>query len=99
MLRSEPLLTAYDQACRTFRTMRGVRPTALQLHGEGWVEAPPRDLLGYDIELDEDCVARTEVIIIREAEAARERVGGQRHVLPPSLPDDLSSEEFEPPEP
>jgi hypothetical protein len=75
MLRSEPVLTLYDQACERLRRERGgALPTAEELFEKGLVTAPPRDLLGAKIVLDENCRARTEFIRVREDEASK-RIG------------------------
>ena len=74
ILRSQALMRTYDEACRQYRDLHGVRPTPALLFESGLVEAPPRDLLGNEIELDASCVARTELIQVREFEA-QERVG------------------------
>lgn len=74
MLKSQSILRDYDAACERFLGEEGRRPTARELFERGLMENPPVDLLGFDVELDEKCVARTEVIAVREFEA-RERVG------------------------
>jgi hypothetical protein len=75
MLRSEPILTLYDQACARWRLeQNGSVPSAEELFEKGLVKAPPRDLLDAKIVLDENCRARTEVIRVREDEASK-RIG------------------------
>ena len=73
--RSEPILIAYDEACRRYREAHGaLPPDAATLRAEGLVDLPPEDLYGAAIELDGDCRARTKYIKVREDEAAQ-RVG------------------------
>lgn len=100
ILKSEPILKSYDRACSAFREARAVLPTARQLFQEGWVSDPPMDLLEGEIILDEKCIARTEVIKVREFEAARERVGAQGRSRPVSIPSEILPPELaEPIEP
>jgi hypothetical protein len=75
--RSEPILFAYDEACRAYRAAHGeLPPDAASLHTQGYVNLPPEDLYGASIYLDSDCRARTEYIKVREDEAAQ-RVGAE----------------------
>lgn len=92
LLRSEPILAAYDRACRAYLKAVGEVPTAAQLFREGYVEVPPRDLLGYEVYMDSGCIARTEVIRIRESEAIRERLGTQKSAPVPEIPDEVREE-------
>lgn len=77
IFRSEPILSAYDEACRAYRADKGVVPKAADLYQQQAVTYPPFDLLESPIVLDDNCRARTEVIIVREDEA-KERVGMER---------------------
>lgn len=74
MLRSEPVLKAYDSACNKFRDQRGHIPTVAELAESGLISGPDSDTLGNRIMLDADCVARTDLIRMREFEAVK-RVG------------------------
>lgn len=75
MLQSEVLiLTEYDAACASYKEETGHLPTPLQLYQQEMVKHPPEDLFGNAIELDENCRARTELITVREDEAAK-RIG------------------------
>ncbi len=78
------ILPKYDQACASMRAQTGKVPTAEELFTAGLVVEPPRDLLGGEIELDENCRARTKVINVREDEAAK-RVGSRPEVDDPSI--------------
>jgi hypothetical protein len=74
VLKSEPRLRAYDAACLRHRGATGQQPTPQQLFEQGAVHEEPKDLLGFDLRFDEKCIARSQMIRIREAEA-RKRVG------------------------
>lgn len=74
ILRTEPVLQAYDAACKQYRAQVGQVPTVSQLRESGLVNAPDSDALGNKIELDADCIARTSLIGTREFEAMK-RVG------------------------
>ncbi len=74
ILRSEPALRAYDEACARVRAAEGRVPAAEELFRRGLVTAPPFDLLEKPIVLDDGCRARTEYIRLREDELA-ERLG------------------------
>lgn len=74
ILRSEPVLQAYDAACKQYRAAHGQVPTVAQLREGGLVQGPDSDALGNPITLDADCVARTMLIATREFEAVK-RVG------------------------
>ena len=77
IIRSEPILRAYDEACARYLEKTGKMPasaSALKLGGH--VKYPPEDLFGSPIELDTKCRARTNVITVREDEAV-ERAGSE----------------------
>lgn len=74
ILRSEPILKAYDVACREYRAQHGHVPSVSDLMSAGLLAGPDSDVLGNAITLDADCVARTSLIQTREFEA-RKRVG------------------------
>ncbi len=77
ILRSEPILRAYDEACRTYFEQNGTLPaSADELRLVGLVSHPARDLFGEPITLDENCRARTEIIFVREDEA-KQRAGSK----------------------
>ena len=72
IIRSEPILRAYDEACQRYFEVTGQRPdSAAVLRVGGYVEFPPEDLFGKPIELDVNCRARTEMIHVREDEAVK----------------------------
>lgn len=75
-IRSEPLLGLYDAACKKLEAETGARPSAQQIFMQGLVEQPPQDLFGEPITFDENCIAHTEQIKVREAEAMK-RIGSQ----------------------
>lgn len=84
MLRSEPILQAYDQACQRFLAERGRRPAdGAELAAQGFVSEKPFDLLDAPITIDEHCRARTRYIFVREDEA-KARIGSQRYDRMPS---------------
>lgn len=78
VLRSEPILREYDHACNQYIESQGKPPdSAQQLFMEGWVSHAPMDLVDSPIDLDlsgAECVARSELIKVREEEAV-ERIG------------------------
>lgn len=77
IVRSEPILRAYDEACVRFFEEKGHRPTEpIALKLAGYVDYPPEDLFGKPIRLDENCRARTSMIFVREDEAVK-RAGKQ----------------------
>lgn len=92
MLRSEPILSEYDRACEVERSATGQIPAPSALYSSGRVSSPPVDLLGGDIELDSNCIARTEMIRVREFEAVRNTMGSQRRRFDPKLPPALQTE-------
>lgn len=78
LLKSEPILREYDDACVLYRAVTGLRnPSPRHLFAMFWTRHAPYDLLGSEIELDSGCIARTPLIPFREHEA-RERVGMAR---------------------
>lgn len=81
IIRSEPVLRAYDAACAAHRAAHGRVPRALELYLGGQVPIEPVDRLGAFIELDEDCRARTQYVQVREDEAV-ERIGSQADRAP-----------------
>lgn len=91
--RSEPILAAYDAACRAHQAATGETPDPKALHADGKVDAPPKDLYGADIYFDEGCIARTEYIKIREEEA-KDNVGSQSPTSP--MTDDLDIQIIQP---
>lgn len=78
ILESERIFLSYDRACASYREDHGSWPaSASVLFMTGQVAQPPQDLLGSPIHLDttgEGCVARSELIKVREDEAI-ERLG------------------------
>jgi hypothetical protein len=74
ILRSDPILTEYDQACVQIKLAEGRQPTPKEIFERGLTRHEPFDLLGKEIYLDRNCRARTELIAVREDEAAQ-RVG------------------------
>ncbi len=78
ILRSETILNAYDEACEQYRLNEGVFPeSAGSLFLMGMVSYAPQDKLGSPITLDTSegkCIARSEIIKVREDEAAQ-RIG------------------------
>ncbi len=91
IMRSEPILTAYDVACARYRDTHGQRPETVAALKNWAPELPPaQDLLGNAIELDENCRARTSVIFVREDEAQK-RIGSQKKA-PPMAPEDSERE-------
>ena len=90
ILRSEPILVAYDQACAAFLDEKKRRPaSAEELREAGLVRYPPVDLFGEAIELDEECRARTAMIVVREDEAVK-RAGSHAGDVEPVVPPDQS---------
>jgi hypothetical protein len=84
ILRSEPVLREYDEACKKFLGERGRRPeNGEELFREKYTSSPPFDMLDKPITLDETCRARTEIIFVRDDEA-KSRVG-QDGVSPEDL--------------
>lgn len=78
LLRSEvTVLTAYDRACKAVQEAEGRIPTPVELYSSGAVRYPPKDLLGKEVYFDDDCRARTELIKVREDEAAQ-RIGAKK---------------------
>jgi hypothetical protein len=76
LLRSEPRLRLYDQACLVFQERNGRRPKdGAEIYAAGLVNEPPEDLLGDPITIDEKCRAHTAQIFVREDEAAADRLG------------------------
>ena len=84
ILRSEPILRAYDEACRRYFEENGHKPdSADALRVAGYVRHPAKDLFGNPIEIDTNCRARTEIITVREDEAVeRAGSGGDQQPLP-----------------
>jgi hypothetical protein len=77
ILKSEPVLRRYDEACLAYQAKHGSIPVSgRQLFDEHWVADPPVDLFDKAITIDEKCRARTEFIFVREDEA-KARVGSQ----------------------
>jgi hypothetical protein len=77
LLKTEPRLRAYDDACKVFQSKQGRLPRdGQELYAAGLVTEEPFDLLGDPITIDNDCRARSKYIIIREDEA-RQRIGKQ----------------------
>lgn len=77
IVRSEPILRAYDAGCQRYMEETGQFPvSARSLQLGGYVDYPPEDLFGNPIELDTGCRARTEVIHVREDEAVK-RAGSE----------------------
>jgi len=76
LLLSDRILLQYDSACAAFRLATGDRrpPDPKQLYYMRLTNDPPQDLLGADVALDGDCIARTSLMTVREFEAKR-RVG------------------------
>ena len=95
ILRSEPILVAYDKACAAYLEETGQRPaSAEELRMAGLVRYPPVDLFDEKIELDEECRARTAMIVVREDEAAKRagsHAGEVEPVVPPGQPVDGES--------
>lgn len=86
ILKSEPILAAYDRACERYRDERGSIPSdAARLQAEGYVEHGPFDLLDSKITLDENCRAHTAQIRVREDEA-KKRIGSQGQNKPDFVP-------------
>lgn len=84
-LRSEKPLSAFDSACRAYRTKNGqLPPDAGTLQREGWVDLEPLDGFGDAILLDENCIARSSSILVREFEAKR-RIGSVTSTPTPEL--------------
>lgn len=77
ILKSEPILKSYDEACAAFKNKQGRIPTAEELYRLHLVDVAPYDLVKNEIRLDEGCRARTKLIEVREDEA-RERIGSQK---------------------
>jgi hypothetical protein len=75
ILRSEPILRAYDEACQRVRAREGRLPSARELFERGEVPHPPKELLDQDIVLDDGCRARSEYIRVRDDEAASQLLG------------------------
>ena len=72
IIRSEPILRAYDKACQTYLERTGTMPvSANELRLAGLVSYPAQDLFESPITLDEKCRARTDYIFVREDEAVR----------------------------
>lgn len=72
VLRSEPTLNAYDEACVRFKLERGRRPVdGAELFREGFVQQEPFDQFREAITLDDDCRARTSIIVVRDDEAMK----------------------------
>ncbi len=87
IIKSEPILRAYDRACLEYEAQHGVRPvSADELRIAGLVAYPPQDLFGKPIELDERCRARTEVIRVREDEAVKRAGSEAEGRRPPNIP-------------
>jgi hypothetical protein len=77
LLKSEQRMRRFDAACKTYREQRGALPESGQaVVDAGLIEEPPSDELGAPITFDEDCVARTEHLRVREFEA-KKRVGSR----------------------
>lgn len=72
--RSEKILLQYDAACEAYLAAEGSRPpSAKALHDAGYLtpDVPLEDAFGAAIELDDDCVARSESMTVREFEALK----------------------------
>ena len=77
IIRSEPILRAYDEACRRYVAKMNEHPaSAAALRVAGYVNYPPEDMFGKLIELDDKCRARTAMITVREDEAVK-RAGSE----------------------
>lgn len=77
ILKSEPALQEYDEACKKFREERGRLPAdGNELYAEKYTRASPYDLLESPIIFKgEDCRARTAYITVRDDEMAKETLG------------------------
>jgi hypothetical protein len=87
ILRSEPRMRRYDDACARYKAEHsGEVPTAEQLHRDKYVDEPPVNELDEAIVIKPNCRAYSATIVIREDDAARQRVGSQKKVdLSPEL--------------
>lgn len=76
VLRSEYRFRRFDEACERFFQERGHYPLhAEELRVRGYVDEPPFDFLESPIKFDDGtCVSRSELVFVREAEAAK-RIG------------------------
>lgn len=76
ILKSERRLRKYDAACAKYVEDNKEFPTPAILAQLGYVDEPPEDLLGDRIYFrGEECVARTDLIKVREAEAKERTMG------------------------